>query len=66
MCNVVLVEVLAVFAGLEPELAERFTLGVGADDAVKSNKASQPDTIETFGVEDGSGVADTFGHVCRS
>ena len=64
MGNVVLVEVLAVIDGLEPELAEGFALGVRSDDAVEGDEAGQADAVEAFGVEDGGGVADTFGHIC--
>ena len=64
MRNVVLVEEFAVFARLEPELAEGFALGVGADDAVEADEAGQAHAVEAFGVEDGGGVADAFGHVC--
>ena len=62
--DVVFVEVLAVIDGLEPELAEGLALGVRADDAVEWGEAGQADAIEALGVEDGGGVADTFGHIC--
>jgi hypothetical protein len=63
--DVVFVEVLAIVRGLEPELTEGFTLGVRANDAVGTNKAGQSDTIKTLGVEDCSGVADTFSKICE-
>lgn len=63
MGDVVFVEVFAVVHGFEPELAEGFALGVGADDAVEADEAGEADAVEAFGVEDGGGVADAFSDV---
>lgn len=63
MRDVVLVEVLAVVEGLEPELAEGFALRVGAHDAVEADEAREADAVEAVGIEDGGGVADAFGDV---
>lgn len=60
MGNVVFVEVFTVVRGLQPELPESFALRVRAHDAIGANEASEPDTVETFGIENGSGVANTF------
>lgn len=64
MGDVVFVEEFPVLAGFEPELAEGFALGVGADDAVEADEAGEADAVEAFGVEDGGCVAHAFGHVC--
>ncbi len=63
MSNVVFVEKLAVVEGLEPELAERFALRVGAYDAVLADEAREADAVKAFGVEDGGCVADAFGDI---
>lgn len=63
MRDVIFMEIFAVVEGLEPELAQGFPLGVGADDAVEADEAGEADAVEAVGVEDGSGVADAFGDV---
>lgn len=65
MRNIVLIEERPVVCGLEPELTQCFTLGVRAYDAVHANEAGEADAVKAFGVEDGRGVADTLGKICR-
>lgn len=60
MGNVVLVEVFTVVRGLQPELPESLALRVRTNDAIGANEASESNTVETFGIENGSGVANTF------
>lgn len=63
MRYVVFIEVLAVVQCLEPELAESLALGVGPDNAIQPDEASETYTIEAVGIEDSGGVADAFSKV---
>ena len=65
MGDVVLVEVFAVVGCLQPELAKSFPLGVRADDAVGADETCQSNPIKTLCIEDGCGVAHTFGKICE-
>lgn len=60
MGNVVLVEVFTVVRGLQPELSESLALRVRTHDAIGANEASESNTVKTFGIKNGSGVANTF------
>lgn len=64
MRDVAFVEVLAVVRSLEPELSQRFALGVRTYDAVGANEASEADTVEPLGVEYCRGVSYTLGKIC--
>ena len=60
MSNVVFVEVFAVIQCLKPELTKSFALGIRSYDAVEGNETSKAYAVESFGVKDGSGVANAF------
>ena len=64
MCNVAFVEVFTIVRGLEPELAQCFTLGVRPYDAVGADEAGKADAVKTLGVEYGCGVADALSEIC--
>lgn len=58
--DVVFVKVGPIISGLQPELAQRFTLGVRAHDSLESNEAGKADTVQTVRIEDGRSVANTL------
>jgi hypothetical protein len=63
MGNVVFVEVLPVVGCLQPELSESFPLRVRAHDAICADEASESNTIEALGIENGSGIANTLSKI---
>ena len=63
MRYVIFVEVFAIVNGFEPELTKSFPLSIRSDDTIKPDETCQAYAVQSFGVEDGSCVANSLCHV---
>jgi hypothetical protein len=63
MCNVVLVEELAIIRGFEPELTKSFPLRVWSHDTIHSDEACQSNTIQAVLIKNGRSVPDTLSQI---